>query len=469
MVKETEFYDRLEIKVTATPDEVKKAYKRMAMRYHPDKNPDNPDAAERFKEIGEAYEVLSDANKRKMYDAYGRDGLKERGFHSSSAADIFQAFFGGGSPFASFFGGGGGEDSDDFDENDDGQPRVQRYALPVTLEELYTGATKEVPLPRKVVCPGCKGSGSKSGKEPVRCTACGGRGVAYVQQQRGMFVQRFQTRCPNCGGRGVYRDPGDACVYCEGRRVIGDKATVKVCVEAGMQDGQRVTVRGQGDQHPSSGCSNDLVFVLKLQRHQMFLRVENDILLKRDIPLVQALTGVTLRFRHLDGKCVVARTQPGRVVRPKDVLVLRELGFPVRGRYGCRGDLFVRFRVIFPVYKEIAENVDTIKAILSSPGNDANKNEKGKKKKVVGKGKKEGKKKDYDDVDDDDDDDDDMGVKKEEEEEEKDDERVAVLTEPTRNPGENVYGNAYDEDNEDDEDDMRRGGGGATRVQCSQQ
>lgn len=424
MVKETEYYDRLEVPPTASPEEIKKAYKKMAIRYHPDKNPDNPEAVERFKEIGEAYEVLSDPNKRKMYDSYGKEGLQERGFHGSSPNDIFRAFFGGNSPFGDFFssafGGGGGDD-------DDNMRSRQAYQLPVTLEDLYTGTIKEVPLTRRLTCPKCKGTGSKSGRAPEPCRACGGRGVRYVQQRMGMFVQQFQTHCDACRGRGVTQDPRDVCVYCEGRKTIDDSARVKVPVEAGMMDGQRVLVRGEGD------CGGDVTFVLKLLRHSMFHRVGHDVLLKRDIPLVEALTGVTLRFRYLDGRMVTARTERGRVVSPKDVLVVRDLGFPVRGRPGCAGDLFVRFRIIFPVYEEIQGGMEMLRKALPS-----------------GKGMRM------------------EGEEEEKKEEDMENENVAVLTEMTRNPGERVYANAYEEDMEEEDDDGM-GRGGATRVQCNQQ
>ena len=442
MVKETEFYDRLGVQENATAEEIKKAYKKMAIRYHPDKNPDNPEAVERFKEVGEAYEVLSDPNKRKMYDAYGKEGLQQNGFHGSSANDIFQAFFGGsgfGDFFSSAFGGGGGDD----DNVDPTRPRNKAYQLPVTLEDLFTGTVKEVPVTRRVMCPGCHGTGSKSGRSGGPCRACGGRGVTIMRRQMGPFVQQFQAPCEACRGRGVAQDPRDVCVYCEGRQVIEDPTKVEVNVEAGMKDGQRVVVRGKGD------CGGDATFVLKLMRHSMFHRVENDVLLKRDIPLVEALTGVKLRFRYLNGKTVVARTEKGRIVSPKDVLILRGMGFPVRGRPGLAGDLFVRFRIIFPVYREIEGGVDTLRKVLPSGRDErmraARKSQKGKKGPE--------RRRSPDDVDDDD------GCEEEE--------RVAVLTEMTRNPGEKVYENAYEEDMEEDEDGM--GGHGATRVQCNQQ
>eukprot|EP01114_Cavostelium_apophysatum_P012483 TRINITY_DN27_c1_g1_i2.p1 TRINITY_DN27_c1_g1~~TRINITY_DN27_c1_g1_i2.p1 ORF type:complete len:261 (+),score=53.63 TRINITY_DN27_c1_g1_i2:129-911(+) len=214
MVKETELYERLEIPPTATVDEIKKAYKKLAIKHHPDKNQNNPEAAEKFKEIGEAYEILSDEKKRQTYDKYGKEALKEGGFHAHNAEDIFSQFFGGGG-FGSFFGGGGRQ----------GPKKGENIAheLQVTLEDLYKGKTSKLAVQRNIICSKCSGSGAKPGVEVGKCKSCEGRGVKIIIKQMGPMIQQMQSVCNDCGGKGETVKEADKCTECKGKKVIKDK------------------------------------------------------------------------------------------------------------------------------------------------------------------------------------------------------------------------------------------------------
>jgi len=201
----------------------------MAIKYHPDKNPNNPEAEAKFKEISEAYEILSDEQKRQMYDKYGKDALKEGGFSAHSAHDIFEQFFGGG--FSSFFGGNRG-------------PRKTEdivHELQVTLDDLYKGKQTKLSVTRNIICIGCSGSGTKSGAAVGKCKTCDGRGIRLIIKQLGPgMIQQMQTVCPDCGGKGEQIKEEDKCGNCKGKKVVKDKKVLTVYVEKGMRHGQKV-------------------------------------------------------------------------------------------------------------------------------------------------------------------------------------------------------------------------------------
>lgn len=254
MVKETEFYDRLGISPDASQEDIKRAYKKMAVKYHPDKNPNNPAAAEKvrhilypitdvyfqFKEVGEAYEVLSDENKRRQYDQFGKEALKDGIGHS--AEDIFSAFFGG-SGF-SFFGGG---------------PRGPRkgedivHELACSLEELYNGKQTKLAVTRNVICSTCDGSGAKAGVAAGKCKTCDGRGIRVIVKQLGPgMIQQMQQVCPDCGGRGETIKEEDKCKNCKGKKVVKDKKILQVYIDKGMRHGQKIVFSGEADE--AVGC-----------------------------------------------------------------------------------------------------------------------------------------------------------------------------------------------------------------------
>lgn len=352
MVKETEFYDKLGVKPDASSDDIRKAYRKMALKYHPDRNPNDPSAADKFKEVGEAYDTLSNAEKRKIYDKYGKEGLKEGGMPGRSPSDIFEAFFGGG------FGGFG-----------NGGPRGPRKGedmvspLNVSLEDLYKGKVHKMAVTHNILCSKCHGTGSKNGKEPKTCSRCNGRGVCIVTHRSGNFIQQSQSVCPECRGKGKLVDERDKCGACGGKQVVPERKVIEIKIEKGMKDGQRITFEGMGDQEPDVEAG-DIIFHLRTKEHPVFTRVGNDLCMTRRIKLIEALTGVEFSFQHLDGRTVVAKSEPGTVVKPGDTLTVREAGMPILNRPFCFGDLFITFEIEFPRYAEIAGCMDELRKAL---------------------------------------------------------------------------------------------------------
>jgi DnaJ family protein A protein 2 len=346
MVKETDFYDRLEVAPDASQEEIRKAYRRKAVKLHPDKNPDDPKAADRFKELGEAYDVLSDEEKRKVYDRYGKEGLSEGGYQSRSASDIFSAFFGGGSIFDILHGGRPGSAGPQ-----KGEDIVS--ALNVSLEELYNGKTQKMAITRNVLCNKCNGTGTKTGKQADKCAGCEGRGVRVVMRQMGMFIQQSQMVCPECQGRGDQVKEKDRCTNCKGKQVVKDRKVLEVAIEKGMRENQRLTFSGESDQAPGME-PGDIVFVLKQREHETFKRAGNDLVMEKAIKLIDALSGLVFSFKHLDGRNVIVRTQPRTVINQGDVLTIMEEGMPVHKRPFQKGNLYVKFSVIFPLPEQIS-------------------------------------------------------------------------------------------------------------------
>jgi DnaJ family protein A protein 2 len=335
-VKETEFYERLGVPPDASQEDIRKAYRKQAVKLHPDKNPDDPKAAERFKDLGEAYEVLSDEDKRRIYDKRGKQGLSDTGFHAGNAEDLFSRLFGFGR---------------ERERPDQGEDVVS--PLNVTLEDLYNGKTSKVAITRNVLCNKCNGAGTKSAKEPEKCKGCGGRGVRVVVRQMGMFIQQSQMQCSECQGRGDTIKEKDRCTSCKGERVVKDRKVLEIVVEKGMKENSRITFPGESDQAPGIK-PGDVVFVVKQREHETFKRAGNDLLMVRSIKLVEALTGLAFNFKHMDGRNVIVRTEPGAVIKPGDMLCVRDEGMPQHRNPFNKGNLFIKFSVVFPLPEQIS-------------------------------------------------------------------------------------------------------------------
>jgi len=349
MVKETEFYDRLGVTPDAKVDDVKKAYKKMAIKYHPDKNPNNPEAVEKFKEVSEAYEVLADENKRQMYDKYGKEGLREGGFGAHSAHDIFEQFFGGGGGgFSSFFGGGGR-----------GGPRRTEdiaHELQVSLEDLYKGKTSKLSVTRNVICSTCTGNGTKSGGSSAKCKTCDGRGIRLIIKQLGPgMIQQMQTVCGDCGGKGEVIKEEDKCKECKGKKVIKEKKVLNVYVEKGMRHGQKVVFSGESDEAPGME-PGDVIFVLVEKKHDLFKRQGNDLFMEVSIPLIEALGGFQLHIKHLDDRVLLVKSEKGEVINPGDVRMIGGEGMPIHKKPYEKGNLYITFTVEFPKHGSLQPN-----------------------------------------------------------------------------------------------------------------
>lgn len=329
-----DYYEVLNLTRNASEAEIKQAYRRLAMKFHPDRNPGDQVAEEKFKEAKEAYEVLSDSRKRAAYDQFGHagvDGSAGGGFGGFGGAADLGDIFGG--VFRDIFGGGmrGGAQSH--------RGADLRYTLDLTLEEAVFGTTAKIRVPTLVTCATCAGSGAKPGTKPTTCPTC--RGVGQVRMQQGFFS--IQQTCPRCQGRGtVIPEP---CGTCQGSGRVEEQKTLSVKVPAGVDNGDRIRLAGEGEAGEHSGPPGDLYVQIRVKPHPIFTREDNDLYCEVPIGFTAAALGGDLEVPTLDGRLslkIPAETQTGRVFR------LRGKGVkPVRG--GATGDLLCRVVVETPV------------------------------------------------------------------------------------------------------------------------
>lgn len=330
-----DYYELLEVSRNATEAEIKKAYRRLAMKLHPDRNPGDKAAEEKFKEVKEAFEVLSDERKRAAYDQFGHAGVDPSaaagaGFGGAAGfSDIFDSVFG------DIFGATGARR---------GGTRAYRgsdlqYDLELTLEEAVFGATVKIKTPTSKECPACKGSGAKAGSSPVTCDACGGNG--HIRMSQGFFS--VQQTCPKCRGAGrIIRDP---CMACGGQGRVRDSKTHQVKVPPGVDNGDRIRLTGEGEPGENGGPPGDLYVSIHVKDHPIFRRDGSDLYCEVPITMVVAALGGELEVPTLDGRVMLKvppETQTGKVFR------LRGKGVKsVRG--GGVGDLLCRVAVETPV------------------------------------------------------------------------------------------------------------------------
>jgi molecular chaperone DnaJ len=327
-----DYYKLLDLPKTASADEIKKAYRRLAMKYHPDRNPDDPEAEHKFKACKEAYEILTDPQKRAVYDQYGHAGLEGArggGFNAGEAfGDIFGEMFGD-----IFSGGQRGGRSQVFRGAD------LRYELELSLEQAVFGTETEIQIPSLSECKTCSGSGAAKGSSPKTCDTCNGQGQVRVQQS----IFTIQQPCPRCKGRGkIISNPCDTC-FGQGR--VRQEKTLPVAVPAGVDTGDRIRLNGEGEAGRNGGPPGDLYVEIRVREHAIFEREGSHLSCEVPISITTAALGGTVTVPTLDGEVVLkvpTETQSGRVFR------VREKGVkPVRG--GAAGDLFCRVVVETPV------------------------------------------------------------------------------------------------------------------------
>ena len=328
-----DYYEVLGVSKTATDQELKKAYKRLAMKYHPDRNP-GQDGEERFKEAKEAYEVLSSEEKRAAYDRFGHEGLSGAGFGAGAAgASSFSDIFG--DVFGDIFGGAGGAGR----QSRQARGSDLRYNLELSLENAVSGTTVEIKIPTYVNCDTCDGSGAKKGTSPTTCTTCGGAG--QVRMQQGFFS--IQQTCPACHGQGtVISDP---CPSCSGQGRVKKVKTLSVKVPAGVDTGDRIRLAGEGEAGGPGVQPGDLYVQIHVKEHEIFQRDGDNLYCEVPIAFHIATLGGELEVPTLDGRVklnIPAETQTGKMFR------LRGKGVkPMRG--GVQGDLLCRVIVETPV------------------------------------------------------------------------------------------------------------------------
>jgi molecular chaperone DnaJ len=346
-----DYYEVLGVNRDASEEELKKSYRKLAMKWHPDRNPDNPNAVEHFKEAKEAYEVLTDANKRAAYDQYGHAGVDPSsaagagagfGGFSDAFGDIFGDIFGGG-------GGGARARSSVYRGAD------LRYNLEITLEEAARGTETRIRIPAMEECATCHGSGAKPGTSPSACTTCGGNG--QVRMQQGFFS--IQQTCPKCHGSGkIVTSP---CASCHGAGRIKQHKTLSVKIPAGVDEGDRIRLSGEGEAGVNGGPSGDLYVVMHIKAHSVFQRDHNDLHCEMPISFTTAALGGEIEIPTLDGYAkikVPTETQTGKVFR------LRGKG--IKGvRSSTQGDLMCHVVVETPVsltarQKELLQEFESI-------------------------------------------------------------------------------------------------------------
>ena len=306
MAQKRDYYEVLGVSKTATDDELKRAYRKLAKQYHPDANPDNKEEAEKkFKEINEAYETLSNPQKRKMYDQFGPEGPAGFGGgagganYYSSGFDGFSDFGDLGDIFSSFFGGGFGGRSSRKNNNGPVQGADLKNVVEITFEESFLGIEKEIVITRSETCPSCGGNGARPGTVIDKCTMCNGTG--QVRQVQNTILGQMQTTrtCSNCGGTGkVIKQP---CDECKGKGKIRKQAKIKVKIPAGIDDNQTIVLRGEGEAGSRGGPRGDLYMVVKVRKSGIYTRSGNDILCTVPITFTQATLGANLEIPLVDG------------------------------------------------------------------------------------------------------------------------------------------------------------------------
>ena len=330
-----DFYELLGVAKDATPQEMKKSYRRKAMKYHPDRNPDDKAAEEKFKEISEAYEILSDDQKRAAYDRYGHAGIEgNAGAHAAGAGNFADIF---GDVFGDIFGGGGGGRGGASSRSNRGSDL--RYTLELSLEDAVKGTTVEIQVPTLVTCDPCGGSGAKKGTSPVTCQTCGGAG--QVRMQQGFFS--VQQTCPTCRGQG--KSIKDPCRECHGQGRKEKRKKLSVKIPPGVDTGDRIRLAGEGEAGSHGGSSGDLYVQVAVKDHAIFKREGKDLYTEVPISFVDAAIGGELEVPTLDGRVklkIPAESQTGKLFRMRGKGVA-----PVRG--GGPGDLLCRVILETPV------------------------------------------------------------------------------------------------------------------------
>ena len=337
-----DYYEVLGVSKGASEDEIKKAYKKLARKYHPDMNPGDKEAEEKFKEVNEANEVLSDPEKKARYDQFGFAGVDPNygaggagggyggGFDFGDLGDIFGSFFGGG------FGGGQAR------RNGPQRGESIRASVSVTFKEAAFGCEKEVTIQRSEQCTTCKGNGCAPGTTPEICPDCHGSGVVQVQQRTPMGVFASSRPCQRCHGTGkIIHQP---CTDCGGTGAVRKRKTIKINIPAGIDHGQTISLRGQGNAGKNGGPAGDLLITVMVQPHELFRREGNDVFCESPITFSQAVLGATLEIPTIDGQVkydIPEGTQTGTVFR------LRGKGIPVLNGRG-RGDQYVTVTIETP-------------------------------------------------------------------------------------------------------------------------
>ena len=357
-----DYYDVLGIKKSASPEEIKSAYRKLAVKFHPDKNPGDKSAEDKFKQASEAYGILSDKSKRENYDNFGHAAFENSGGHQGGGfggfsgadfSDIFEDFFGD-------FGGGRRSRAG---RNSNNRGSDLRYDLSITLEEAYSGKKQNIQFSSTDKCTTCKGSGSKPGHSADRCTYCGGNGK--IRSNQGFFT--VQQTCPQCSGSG--EEITNPCNDCGGNGNKQISKKLSVTIPKGVDDGTRIRLAGKGESGTRGGASGDLYLFINIKSHDLFKRSDVNLFFEFPISIADAALGTTIEIPTIDGKKAKIKipdgTQDGKQFRLKG----KGMPFMRRGDYG---DLYVQVKTEVPVYlnkeqKDLLERFRKIENEKSNP------------------------------------------------------------------------------------------------------
>jgi molecular chaperone DnaJ len=350
MATKRDYYEILQVTKSASGDEIKKSYRKLAIQYHPDRNPGDHAAEEKFKEAAEAYEVLSDSSKRQRYDQFGHAGVSGNGFGGggfSNVDDIFENF---GSIFEDLFGMGGGR-------RRSSGPRARkgndlRYDLKISFKESVLGIEKKIQIPRRVVCSGCEGLGAAKGTKPVNCSTCRGQGQVAIQQ--GFFT--YASTCPDCNGAG--KRITNPCTECKGGGYQTKTSSIQVKVPAGIDTGMRLRVSGEGEAGSGGGPAGDLYVFVEVEQDAKFKREEFDLVYSLTIGVAQAILGTEVVVDCFE-------EQPRKIdipsgIQPGQRIAIHGAGIPKLEKYGRgKGDLIIEVNVEIPtkINKEAEEHL----------------------------------------------------------------------------------------------------------------
>lgn len=330
MVHSTGLYDLLGVNPSATDKEITKAYRKLAVQLHPDKNPDGSTEA-KFKEVSNAYTVLSDPEKRALYDRGGDAALKEGGgMGGQDPSDIFSMFFGGGGS-----------------RQREKRGKDMVHQLSVSLKDLYVGKVSKLAVQKNIICAPCEGRGGKEGSVS-QCRDCDGRGIKIELRQFGPgMVQQVQRHCSACDGSGQAIKDKDRCKTCNGKKVVPERKVLEVHIDKGMEDGQRITFNGESDQQPGLP-PGDIVIVIDEKEHPVFKRRGADLLMEMEITLTEALCGFTRVVTQLDERQLLIHSAPGQVIKDGSIKTIQGEGMPTYRNPFEKGRLFIQFKVSFP-------------------------------------------------------------------------------------------------------------------------
>jgi DnaJ homolog subfamily A member 2 len=339
-----EYYNDLGVSKTSSQNEIKKAYRKLALKYHPDKGGDQ----EKFKKITNAYEILGDPEKREKYNAHGKDAFENEGM--TSPHDMFSRFFSG---------------HPHHQQRNQGPQKAQpnQHQISVTLEDMYLGKTLKVTISRTRQCTTCKASGCKSGKKETVCSNCQGKGFKMMVHQIGPgMIQQSQVQCNSCKAAGKFIKNEDKCGACKGVKTTHNKHTLEVNIRKGIQNNEQIKFIGEGNEGPNT-LAGDVIFIIVQKEHHIFNRTNTDLLIKKTIKLGDALCGHLFNLRTLDKRPLLISTKD-KIIEPRSIWMIKNEGMPNLATGGnTKGNLYIQFEVEFPKKLE-SKNIAIIQSVL---------------------------------------------------------------------------------------------------------